>query len=342
MTLPVRAGLFAALIATPLHAEVPRVVTDIAPVHALVAQVMEGVGEPTVLMPRGSDPHGYALRPSEAAALADADLVFWIGAELTPALARSLDTLGEGAEVITLLEHTESGLFDFREGALFEDHDHGHGDPGSHDEDAHGHDEHGQDEHAHDDHGHDEQAHDEHAHDDHGHDDHAHAHDGADPHAWLDPRNGAAWLGTIAEALAAADPANAETYRGNAAEGRALLAETEDRIAERVSGLDGVPFVVFHDKYQYFERRFGIGPVAPLSLADNATPGAARLAEIRDAVAERGIRCAVIEPQTDRDLVAAVVEDATVGVVDPLKPDAGPGYYAALLDETAQAFAACR
>ncbi|MDG1424723.1 MAG: zinc ABC transporter substrate-binding protein, partial [Paracoccaceae bacterium] len=65
-------------------AEAPQVAVDIAPVHSLVARVMEGVGTPDLIIPAGASPHEYNLRPSEAASLQNADVVFWVSASLTP------------------------------------------------------------------------------------------------------------------------------------------------------------------------------------------------------------------------------------------------------------------
>ena len=163
-------------------ADVPNVAVDIAPVHSLVARVMEGVGEPNLIVQPGASPHEYSLRPSEAAALQDADLIFWIGENLTPWMKDAVGTLATNASVTTLLETDGTTLLDFREGALFEAHDHDHGD------EEHGHDDHGDEEHAEgDEHGHDDHDHDEHAeekdhdHGEHDHEDHAegdeHGHD---------------------------------------------------------------------------------------------------------------------------------------------------------------------
>ncbi len=99
-------------------ADVPKVAVDIAPVHSLVSRVMEGVGTPKLVIPAGASPHGYSLRPSEAKALQDADMVIWMGEDLAPWMEKSVETLSKGAEVITLLEESETKLLDFRE-ALF-------------------------------------------------------------------------------------------------------------------------------------------------------------------------------------------------------------------------------
>ena len=77
----------ATLMAGTAMADVPDVAVDIAPVHSLVARVMEGVGTPDLIVAPGASPHEYSLRPSEAAALQEAELVFWVGPGLTPWLA---------------------------------------------------------------------------------------------------------------------------------------------------------------------------------------------------------------------------------------------------------------
>lgn len=78
----------------PLRAEAPLVVTDIPPVHALVAQVMGDLGTPVLLLDPGADEHDFALRPSQMRDIAGAGLIVWIGPALTPWLdrARAPDT----------------------------------------------------------------------------------------------------------------------------------------------------------------------------------------------------------------------------------------------------------
>jgi zinc transport system substrate-binding protein len=121
-----------AMMAGQAFADVPQVVADITPVHGLVSQVMAGVGAPALIVQQGASPHGYALRPSDAAALEGADIVVMMGADLTPGLAQSVTTLAPDAVVITLLEIPATMLLESREGAVFglaaeDDHDHDHG-----------------------------------------------------------------------------------------------------------------------------------------------------------------------------------------------------------------------
>jgi zinc transport system substrate-binding protein len=344
------------LMAGPALADVPRVAVDIAPVHALVAQVMDGVGTPDLVLPPGASPHGYAMRPSEAQALQDADLVIWVGPELTPWLAGPLDTIAGGAARLELLEVEGITRLGFREGATFEAHahddEHDHEEDHAHEEHAHDHDhdhdhqEHAHEEHAHDEHAHEEHAHEEHAHDDHGHDDHGHehAHDGTDPHAWLDPVNAGLWLDAIAAELTRLDPENAATYAANAAEARAALETVQVEIAARIEPLSG-GFIVFHDTYHYFEARFGIEAAGAISMSDASDPGPARVAEIRDLVAAQGISCVFVEPQFNRGMVNAVFEGTGVriSVIDPLGVglEIGGGLYPALLDAMAASFEDC-
>ncbi len=122
-------------------AEVPNVAADIAPVQSLVARVMDGLGTPTVIVRPGASPHGYAMRPSEAGALQEADAVFWIGPALTPWLEGAIDTLAGRASVTPLLEAPGTNVLAFRSGDRFGPQEHE-----GHDRDAHARE--GQDPHA--------------------------------------------------------------------------------------------------------------------------------------------------------------------------------------------------
>lgn len=120
-------------LSTPLLAKVPTVVTDIPPVHSLVAQVMGDLGTPEVILARGASVHDFQLRPSQSAALADAGLVIWIGPELTPWLGRALEGLSKGGAQLALLDAEGTLRRGYDEGAAHDDHDHeAHGDTDPH------------------------------------------------------------------------------------------------------------------------------------------------------------------------------------------------------------------
>jgi len=344
-------SLTATLMGGTVFADVPRVAVDIAPVHSLVTRVMEGVGTPDLIIQAGASPHEYSLRPSEAAALQDANLVFWIGSGLTPWLTDTIETLAPNANVTELLEAEGTIELEFREGALFEAH--GDHEEGEHrDDDDHKEDDDHADE-AHDDHeeeGHDDEKadHDDHSDDDHddeeaGHDEHQHGNH--DPHAWLSPQNAMTWMNVIAGRLSAADPDNAGAYFANAAEGRA---EIKVLIGEVTAMLDPVRdgrFIVFHDAYQYFESDFNFPASGAISISDASDPSPARIAEIQDRIAEQGIDCVLAEPQFNPGLVATVLEgsNAQTGILDPLGSDLKPGsaLYPQLIRNLSTSLAGC-
>ncbi|WP_317673437.1 zinc ABC transporter substrate-binding protein [Thioclava sp. A2] len=123
------------LLALPLaaQAEAPHVVTDLPAVHSLVSQVMGELGAPELLLGAGASAHSYQLRPSQARSLQSADLVFWIGPEMTPWLERTLNSLGEGATQVALIDREGTTLREFAEEEdehhEEDEHDHGTIDP---------------------------------------------------------------------------------------------------------------------------------------------------------------------------------------------------------------------
>lgn len=310
----------------------PNVVADIAPVHGLVSMVMQGVGTPTLLVPPSASPHHISLRPSDARALQGAAVVVTIGEELAPWLEKPLQSLGEKAQIITLLDLPGTTLHMVRDtesfGAAEEEHDHEH---------EHKHkDEHN---HAHENesgHKDDHDSHDHHAGD-------GHDHSGLDPHAWLDPQNAALWLGAIAQTLAQIDPENAATYQANATAGAQELAQMQAELASALPK-GRSDYLVFHDAYQYFEARFGLQPAGAISLSDAASPSAGRLAALKAQIEHSDIACVFTEPQLNSAVLNALDNTSLrITEIDPLgrAHATGPGHYTATLRALGQAFANC-
>jgi zinc transport system substrate-binding protein len=277
-------------------AEVPRVVASIAPVHSLVAGVMRGVGMPTLLIKGGASPHTYSLRPSDAKALASARLIFWVGEDLERFLDRPLRTLGRDARKVALMEAKGVTVLKLRQGGIWGQHIHGHDEEER--AEAHG-EEHGEHHHEH----------------------------GHDPHIWLDPHNAKAMTAAIAAALVAADPANAAAYRANAARVAGRLDALDRELARTVAPVRAFHFVVFHDAYQYFERRYRLSAAGAITLDPGRTPGARRVAAIREAIRMRHARCVFAEPQFQPSLVTTVIEGsgARAATLDPLGASIKPG-----------------
>jgi zinc transport system substrate-binding protein len=307
------------------------VVASIKPIHSLVAAVMEGVGEPTLIVKGAGSEHGYSLKPSDAEAIEHAKVIFWAGPGMENFLTKPLATLGAGADVVALGDAPGLTKLKFREGGPFEAHDHGH-------EAEEGHD------HAHHDHAHDDKAHDGHDHA-HGHDDHGHEHGEYDLHFWLDPENAKAAVQDIAGTLAKADPAHAAQYESNAKAYSAKLDALTKEVAAELKPVQGKPFIVFHDAYQYFEKRFGMNAVGSITVNPENTPGAQRIAEIHDKVKKLGATCVFAEPQFEPRLVNTVIEgtDAKSGVLDPLGASLkdGPDLYPQLIRNLADSLKNC-
>jgi len=116
--------LTTALMMTGTAFAAPNVVASIKPVHSLVAAVMEGVGEPALLVKGNASPHTYSLRPSDAGALQAADIVFWTGHGMELFLADALDTLAADAVSVELSQTPGLELLPVREGGAFEAHEH--------------------------------------------------------------------------------------------------------------------------------------------------------------------------------------------------------------------------
>jgi zinc transport system substrate-binding protein len=308
----VLAGCLLGLLAgSALGEDPPVVVASIKPVHSLIAGVMEGVGDPHLLVKGGGSPHTYGLKPSDARLLENAAVVFWVGEELETFLARPIVTLAETAQVVALSQVEGLTLLSFREGGAWE----GHADEEA--EERHGADD-----------GHDQRT-----------------HDTVDPHLWLDPANAVAMVEAIVAALASADPSHADHYRGNGAAVSARLRSLDDELSASLAPVKGKPYVVFHDSYQYFEHRYGLSPVGSITVSPDRAPGAARLSEMRRKLEETGARCVFAEPQFEPRVVNTVQEgsNARLGVLDPLGAELarGPSLYFKLMRNLGASLISC-
>lgn len=310
----------------------PAVVASTKPVHALVAAVMGDLGTPDLIVKGAASPHTYSLKPSDAAALESADIVFWTGHGMELFLAGALETLSGKARIVELADAPGIELLPVREGGAFEAHQHeGEGHDG-HDHEAEGHDHEGE---AHD---HEAEAHD--------HEGHDHAHEGeGDMHFWLDPENARLMVTEIATVLAEADPDNAATYEANAEAERVRLDQLEEELRTTLTPVAGKPFIVFHDAYQYFERRFGLTVAGSITVSPETLPGAARVDELRAKVAELGATCVFAEPNFQPAIVSTIIEGtpAKAGTLDPegAALTEGPDLYAELLRGLATGLVDC-
>ncbi|RCK44441.1 zinc transporter [Thalassospira profundimaris] len=319
-------------------ADAPKVVASIKPIHSIVAAIMQGVGKPELLVNGAASPHTYSLRPSEARALQNADLVIYVSPELESFLAKPLKSLSANAKVMELAEAKGVETLEMREGGAFEAHHHG-------DEHEDGHDDHDHDHHD-GDHDHAEDADHDHDHTDVEHaEEHEHHHDEGDPHIWMSPENGKAIATDITEELAEIDPAHADFYRANLKSLLGKIDATKDDLASRVAPVKDKPFIVFHDAYQYLEHSFGLHAVGSITISPDRKPGAKRLHDIEDKIKSSGATCVFAEPQFKPAIVQSIVADtgARTGTLDPLGAniDAGPNAYIEILSQNIDHLASC-
>ncbi|GAB4357446.1 MAG: zinc ABC transporter substrate-binding protein ZnuA [Oricola sp.] len=302
----------AAILAMPVSASADiNVIASIKPVHSLVAAVMKGAGEPSLIVDGAGSPHTYSLKPSQAAALQDADVIFWIGDGLETFLQKPVETIGGATKTVELIHAPGLETLGLREGGTFEKH--------AHDREEAGHAEAGHD--------------------------HDHGAGAIDMHVWLDPANARAMVHEIADTLAAADPGNAALYEANADALSKRLDALATELSAELKPVRGTGYVVFHDAYQYFEHRFGLSPAGSITVSPDVMPGADRLREIQARVRELNATCVFAEPQFEPKLVSVVTEGSAArsAVLDPLGAtvEAGPDLYFEVLRAMASSFRAC-
>ena len=125
-------------------------------------------------------------------------------------------------------------------------------------------------------------------------------------------------LHEIAHELADLDPNNASKYESNADQ----AIKSIDKMIKEIDGNinKDAKFIVFHDAYQYFEKRFGVMTAGALTLNTDVLPGAKQISEIQEVIEERDIKCIFSEPQFNPKIIETIAKDTGIktGVLDPL------------------------
>ena len=260
-----------------------QVVTSIKPLHSLASMIMQGVGEPKLIVDGNTSPHNFSLKPSHAKILQTADIVFWIGEDIETFLEKSLSSLSKKAKVIELMQISQIKKLKFREKNIFEV--------------------------SHDDHGHKK------------HDDHGHAHGEFDPHIWLDPMNAKIILKEMTKELILLDKKNALKYKANLRNAHIKIDKLVMDINFKIN--KSAKYIVFHDAYQYFENRFGLKTLGALTVNTDILPGAEQLKNIRNLIKKEKAKCIFSEPQFNPKIIKAIAKDTNIktGVFDPLGAD---------------------
>jgi zinc transport system substrate-binding protein len=286
----------------------PKVITSIVPVQSIAANVMGNLGEPELLFLGKNSEHSSSLSPQQISNLSSADVVFMIGGGLEHKLGQISGTEAvNGKKFIMLVDAPDMKALKIREGGTFEA-DHDEELPNTSDPQ------------------------------------YAFALK-YNPHVWLDPENAKAMTKAVAAELSKLDPEHAKTYEANSTAYLKSLDGLEIEIASATKSIQGKPFIVFHDAYPYFERRFGLNAVGSISDASAANPSARRLDQIKTKLEQTNAACVFREPQFDTKYVNVVLEDSNAkqGVLDAMGYDLtpGPNAYAEILRNIAASAKAC-
>jgi zinc transport system substrate-binding protein len=303
----------------PANADI-KVVASIKPIHSLASYLMNGVAKPDLIVDGYASPHGFAMKPSHAKMLQNADLIFWVGEDVENFLEKPLGSIAKKAEKIELMQIKGLQVLKFRERNIFDDHD------------DHGHDDHDK-----------KEDHDSHAKKE-DHDDHERqAHGEFDPHIWLDPINAKVILNEMVEHLIENDPKNEAKYKSNLDEALKDIDKLTIDVMTELS--NSVSSIVFHDAYQYFEKRFNVNILGAFTVNTDVMPGAEQLAEIREIIEHDKVACVFSEPQFNPDIIKAVAKDMNIktGVIDPLGATLNPGkdLYFSLIKNMSASFKDC-
>jgi len=231
-----------------------------------------------------------------------------MGHQLESFLEKPLSTLGRNARQLELAEALEAALLPVREGGGWEAHD-------DHDNDSAGH-RHPEDQ---------VKKHD--------------PNEQHDQHIWLDPLLAKQIVGKTAAVLIEVDPVHRVQYLRNAERLKKRLDGLHAQLKTKLDPYKNVPYVVFHDAYQYFEVAYGLSAVGSITIDPERKPGARRIRELREKIKELNARCVFSEPQFEQRVVVTVIEGsgAKRGTLDPLGGgiSAGPEAYFLLMDALA-------
>ncbi|MDO6562333.1 zinc ABC transporter substrate-binding protein ZnuA [Amphritea sp. 1_MG-2023] len=296
-----------------LQAQPIKLLASIKPIQLIAVDMLGDLADVDVLLPPGSSPHHYSLKPSSVADIHEADLFIWGGEGLELFLTKTVSQLERPA--LALLE------------------------PSEHEEHA---DEHtGEHEHE-DDHDATHEHEDEHM----GEHEHAdeHHHDG-DPHFWMTPEQALAAADKIKDRLVTLYPQQAELFEQAYQDFASRLNETDQQLQQQLKPISDEGFYVFHDAFGGFVEHYQLNQLGYFTVDPGRKPGARRLAEIRETLEANKGRCVFVEPQFKAPVVDSLTRglDIRVGRLDPLAIDiqVGRGGYSDYLKSLAASFVGC-
>jgi zinc transport system substrate-binding protein len=146
--------------------------------------------------------------------------------------------------------------------------------------------------------------------------DHDHRPGSLDAHLWLSPVNARVIAAKMAADLSAADPANAARYQSNLKAFDERLDALDIRLKKRLAAVEGKPYFVFHEAFDYFEDAYGLKHTGVFSVAAEVQPGAQHVAAMRARLQEVGKTCVFSEPPLRPRLAETLVAGLPVKLAE--------------------------
>lgn len=301
--------IFLCLKNTTAFAKELTILTTIRPIYGLVKAVSGDKNQIEILVDQNQSPHEYNMKPSDIVKIKSANLIFMIDDSFEFSLASYLKKKLPKNKVIKFSQNPQIILLKNRENfELLNDNESDH----SHSHDSHHH--------------------------------HSHDSDDYDMHFWLDPDNAQIMVKEIANTLSDADPENSKFYQANAIKFNNELKALDSKL-KNIFIKHNEPFIVLHDAYQYFSKRYHLENVGVVIVNHNVTPGIKTIQELQNIIEENNVKCIFAEPQFSSRIVRKIAEETNinVGIIDAeygevnLKENA----YIALLNNMAESMSKC-
>lgn len=277
--------LTAALMVMMQAAEAARVVVTIPPLLSAIKPLLGAQDKVTVLLTRGQSPHGFTMKPSHALALQQADIIVTVGSGVDQWAQKAIENAKQShsAEVVRMTDISGMTLIE-----------------GGDDDDEHG--------------AHDHVLHEEH------HDEGDDALMNINPHLWLDIGNIEKLVEAFSNALQKKDESRAGEIARQTQTWLAKLQMTDNDIKQQLSPVKQVPYLVLHNAFVYFEKRYGLNNKGALHNSAERKAGVKRLVDVDDMIQSGKVKCVFQEPQLSNKQLTGLIKGSNVrlGTLDPL------------------------
>lgn len=263
---------------TPADGSKIQVFTTVYPITYFTERIGGDQVEVKSVYPAGANEQTFEPTQQDMIAIAEADVMFYIGLGLEGFIDSAKSTLeGEDVEFAALADSITDEQLD---AALKHDGEESHEDE--------------QEEH-------DEQSEEA--------DHEGHDHGSTDPHIWMSPKLSQQLATSIKDSLIAEDPDNTEVYETNYAELIEELEQLDESFSQLQERVSKDTFFVSHAAFTYLAEPYGFEQVAVAGLNSQDEPSQKELTEIVDMAREKNIEYIVFEQNVSSNLTEVVQKE---------------------------------